>query len=1163
VAYSPFVISPYLTTGLSFNLATGAISGTPTEELAETDFTITCYSGISSASVTETITVTGTPVIGPTLTNNYVMTNAPRIAGISNDSLLMANANNKTTLQISILYVDGLGRPIQTVQEQASPKGYDMVAPQAYDQYGREVYKYLPYTPQTGQYGNFRPNAVSADQNAFYTSPPSGANVSAITDPFAQTSFDNSPLNRPVEQGAPGAAWQVTGTGDHTVKMIYTLNNATSFTTDSVNGRQAARYYTNIASNGVQTLVANGYYAASELTVTISEDENWQSGRAGTVEEYKDIDGHVVLKRQYNYAGGAVQMLSTYYVYDDLGHLAFVLPPLSGADGAGTITGTTQNNLCYLYRYDLRGRPMAKKLPGKGWEYTVYNNMDQPVATQDSMQRYNKEWIFTKYDGQGRVIMTGIWNNNNVAITQASLQTTLNGISSNYYETPQTTGNGYTNVAWPTTYVTQTLSVNYYDGYSTMPGMPTAYTAPTGAALNTRGELTGTQTNVLNTTNMLWTAHYYDNWGRSLESYAQHYLGGTISANNYDAVSTTYNFTNQPTTVTRKQWTSASTSYPNVTVYNKYLYDQVGRKLKTWEQITNTNQAADTLRLISQTNYNEIGQVYQKQLDSKDSVNFQQSIAYTYNERGWLLTSTAALFQMQLEYNTNTISGATISARYNGDIAAQGYGTQAAPNGSYFTYNYDKINRILAGVSSAGFTENQITYDVMGNLSSLYRYTTGGTEIDQLGYSYTLSGNPTNQLQSVADATSNTGGLQPGTTNYTYDGNGNMLSATNTANTQGNKSFTYNLLNLPATSTFYTGSATFAYDAAGAKLRKASTAGTTTTYTDYISGIQYNGASSESIQYVMTEEGQAAPIGTSNHYDYEYFLGDNLGNTRRTFDVSTGTARLTQTDDYYPFGLEINTYVYGTKNYYLYNKKELQPEFSEYDYGARFYDPVIGRWTTVDPLAEEDRRTTPYSYTFDDPMRYTDPDGMFGEDANGGDDGGKTAKTIMGAGLVLAGAEVTAAAPTVVGEAVAVPVAVVTVGVTAISAGTVLLYHALFDSNSSKEPEPNPSTQSAPDKVKSPPNPDGAKGKPDHQQKVDELEKKAKAEAQPGETVVREKKIQTPGSNRRPDVQVVDENGNTVQVHEAERKPNSARNQKREAEYNKLNIPNQTHPLGF
>jgi len=148
-----------------------------------------------------------------------------------------------------------------------------------------------------------------------------------------------------------------------------------------------------------------------------------------------------------------------------------------------------------------------------------------------------------------------------------------------------------------------------------------------------------------------------------------------------------------------------------------------------------------------------------------------------------------------------------------------------------------------------------------------------------------------------------------------------------------------------------------------------------TTNTDYIGGIQYTGTTSENIQYIMTEEGQAAPNGTTN-YDYQYFLGDNLGNTRLSFGTKTGATVKYQKDDYYPFGMEISDTVSNPKNYYLYNKKELQSEFGEYDYGARFYDPVIGRWTTVDPLAEKSRRFSPYNYAEDDPITLTDPDGM-------------------------------------------------------------------------------------------------------------------------------------------------------------------------------------------
>ncbi|MDP4184002.1 MAG: RHS repeat-associated core domain-containing protein [Bacteroidota bacterium] len=356
-------------------------------------------------------------------------------------------------------------------------------------------------------------------------------------------------------------------------------------------------------------------------------------------------------------------------------------------------------------------------------------------------------------------------------------------------------------------------------------------------------------------------------------------------------------------------------------------------------------------------------------LKDKKLHNNLQILDYTYNIRGWLTAinnpdiahTNDRLFAMRLYYNEDlsALNGGTL---YNGNISGikwRAYNNNAGDLYKGYGYQYDGLNRLTKGdygtwngsawTNTTAYDETIGSYDANGNIGTMQRNNSSGTNRDN--FTYTYNGN---QLTSI------TGSLSG---NYSYDNNENA-----TSDRLHGLTIAYNNLNLPKSYTKdANNSSVYSYDASETKWSKTATIAGAATTTSYYGGFIYAGGT---LTYVLTSEGFVKSNG-----EYHYDLKDHLGDTRISFYYSGTTPTVEQEDEYYPFGL-LFTQNNVNKNPYLYNGKEIQNEFFEnYDYGARFYDPQIGRWHVVDPKAEKYSSWSPYVYCLDNPLRYIDPNG--------------------------------------------------------------------------------------------------------------------------------------------------------------------------------------------
>jgi RHS repeat-associated protein len=502
------------------------------------------------------------------------------------------------------------------------------------------------------------------------------------------------------------------------------------------------------------------------------------------------------------------------------------------------------------------------------------------------------------------------------------------------------------------------LVQSYYDGYGFVggTGLPTGQFTKDTSGYG-RGSLTGSAVTVFGSSTKIYKAFYYDIKGRMTKSVQNNLLSG------YDITSTVYTFSNKPSGVTHTHTASGKTTRTEVYTYT---YDHADRISKVRHSLGGTS-----ITLYDAT-YDNFGRLLTKQYHGTST----NKLTYAYNLRSWLTGISGTCFTQNLYYNTGVGT-----AKYNGSISSMTWksGNESTVRGYKFTY--DGLDRVLnatygetASISTNAnrFSENVTGYDKNGNIKSLQRYGQTGASayglIDNL--TFTLNGNQLSRVDDAVMASAYGGGFEfkdgvKQVGEYTYDANGNLTKDLN----KGITDIQYNCLNLPSAVTFSDGSTiTYVYAADGTKLRTVHKIGGATTTTDYCGNVVYeNGAQ----KLLITEEGYI----TLSDNKYYYYLKDHQGNNRVVINQS---GAVEETNHYYLFG---GVFASSTSTQpYKYNSKEYDTKkgLNWYDYGARHYDAVLGRFMTVDPLAEKYYSESLYTYCYSNPINCIDPNGKDG-----------------------------------------------------------------------------------------------------------------------------------------------------------------------------------------
>ena len=917
----------------------------------------------------------------PLLSDSYVATSWNDV------TVLTSRDGGEMSMMTTVTWLDDFGREESVHQVGFTPSHKTLVSLTEYDGHGRVSKRWLPAlaTPQrvilpglhTVTYldAHVRPEDIMP-----------GSSEANLGDgaPYSEVIYDGSPLDRPLMEYGSGEAWRQAGRGILSEHMGNSAGDERLV---------CHRIEVQASKNDTSFVISSeGLYPDGSLKVVSVTDEDGKETLTFT-----DRHGREILSRQVMKEGGECQYLDTYSVYDGLDHLLAVIPPaLSDRLSIGqSLDPEETERYAYLYLYDSKERVCARKLPGIGWIRMEYDDADRLVFTQDGEQRRRGESTFMLYDIHGRECVTGVCGHD---VPTGNM---ISGFALAEYVGAGGALDGYA-CSGVTLVSPQVMSAFYYDSHAFVDdfatGLPDSLAMYGTHIPSLIGRRTGSCLHEVSegiSGKKVWGLVRYDGRGRVSHTEMSYPDGG------WDTEDVEHDFLGSPVRRHLVHRKGTETVREDLT----YTYDDSERLLEVRHSLN-----GGTPVLLARNTYDELGRLSGTERGGNGAL----SSAYSYSVRSWLTGIDGSLFKETLHYND--LRSARLgdgNRRFGGDVSSMEWRSRAGPRTRSYDFAYDGLGRLVSadygeyGDHVVGYGTSY-SYDNMGNLLSLSREGDMTSSLKGIvdNLSMTYDGNMLASVSDSAPAPSVTGSadFRDGVSEvveYTYDRNGNMTSDLN----RKVSLISYNRQNRPARMRHAGGTETFTYLPDGTKR------GRTVLGKDRsLSRTEYRGnlvCADDTLKYILFDGGLIAMDGASP--EYLFFLRDHLGSVRV---VARPDGKAVQVNHYYPYGmafagggmsgnagahpveggvsvaggsLEIGGETGGmelarpgaSQPYrFLGNELYTSNSLGLYDFSARMYDPALGRFLSVDPMAEGYRHLSPYAYCAGNPVVYADKDGQ-------------------------------------------------------------------------------------------------------------------------------------------------------------------------------------------